>query len=79
MAKTTRRDFMKVAGAAALGLPGATFAQEEKKGSVPVKRAAAPNSLRQSAWFGDTGVNSAVAFRRRRVLVSAARFSGHSR
>ena len=38
MAKTTRRGFMKLAGAAAaLGLPGATFAQQAKKASAPPK------------------------------------------
>ena len=48
MTEPTRRDFMKLAGVeAALGLPGATFAQEAKKASVPAKRAAGSASLRQ--------------------------------
>jgi beta-glucosidase len=38
MAKTTRRGFMKLAAtAAALGLPGATFAQQAKKAPAPPK------------------------------------------
>jgi hypothetical protein len=49
MTEPTRRDFMKLAGAgAALDLPGATFAQEAKKASVPAKRAAGSASLRPS-------------------------------
>jgi beta-glucosidase len=47
MAKTTRRDFMRLAGAATLGMPGAISAQDAKGTPARAKSAAGSDSLRR--------------------------------